>query len=145
MQSLARLSPSSVLKIEDAIVLAERRSSAEFKVIVTRFCWGSIQEKARSLFYQHGLHQTASRNAILILVVLANREFLVFGDEGIHQKVGTDFWLQARDLIANQMKGGNIDEGICAGLEFISQTLEPYFPALGENIDEISNQVLHGE
>jgi len=86
--------------INAAVQEAERNSSAEIKVVLTRHCWGDIRAKAHRIFKRRDLDRTQQRNAVLLLFVVANREFLIYGGEGIHAKVGQDFWNDVRDEMA---------------------------------------------
>ena len=90
MKSAHRLPKEGIDRIVSAVAAAELRTSAEVKVVVARHCWTDLRDKAKSLFQQHELHKTADRNAVMVLLVLANREFLVYGDRGIHEKVGEE-------------------------------------------------------
>lgn len=89
-------SGKELLCINAAINEAERSTSAEIKVVVTRHCWGNLKDKAFKIFRKLDLHRTEQRNCVLVLLVVANREFLIYGDEGIHEKVGQDSWDDVR-------------------------------------------------
>src|SRR5919198_3819690 len=81
-----------VKRIEDALREAEKRSSGEIRVSVAPFFWGSVRKAAERAFTRLGLTQTKARNGVLLFVVPARRKFVVLGDDGIHAKVGQQFW-----------------------------------------------------
>ena len=132
-------------KIPALVAAAERKTSAELKVVVLRYCWIDIHTKAKSLFRKHGLHLTKARNAAMILLVLANREFLVYGDEGIHQKVGEGFWTGVRDVMQRELQAGKMLEGLAAGIQLIGDQLAVHFPRDVHDSNEVPDQVVHDE
>ncbi len=127
-------------RISAAVAEAERKTSAEIKVVVLGHSWQDIRDTADRIFRQHGLRETRERNAVLILLVLANHEFLVYGDEGVHKHVRQAFWNDARDTIASRLAQGRFCEGLCEGIRLIGSRLAPYFPAAENQPNEIPNE-----
>jgi uncharacterized membrane protein len=129
--------------VNAAVQDAERSSSAELKVVLARHCWGDLKVKARRVFRDLGLDRTEQRNCVLVLLIVANREFLIYGDEGIHAKVGPDFWNDVRDAMAGAFREDRFGEGIGLGVRRIGQKLTEYFPYPRDDVDEISNAILY--
>ncbi|MEM8678761.1 MAG: TPM domain-containing protein [Planctomycetota bacterium] len=142
MKSAHPLPKQAKVQIANAIAAAERRTSAELKVIICRHCWADLREKARSLFYKHKLDQTKQRNAVMIFLVLVERQFLVYGDQGIHEKVGDDFWLEVCDVMRKSFQQGSLAEGVCKGIEVIGAQLAAHFPRDKHDSNEISDEVI---
>ena len=94
------LADGETAAVNTAVGEAERKTSAELKVVIARHCWGDLKAKARNLFGELGLDKTEKRNCVLVLLVTTNREFLIYGDEGIHARVGQGFW----DDVCEQMR-----------------------------------------
>jgi uncharacterized membrane protein len=143
MQAIYTLPNGATERIAQAVAAAEQQTSAEVKVIVLRHCWTDIRDKAKSLFYKHELHKTKDRNAVLILLVLTNREYLVYGDKGIHEKVGEVFWTEVVDAMREKFRDGNLAEGLCAGVARVGEQLATYFPRTSDDVNEISDEVVH--
>ena len=122
---------------------AERRTSAELKVVLARHCWGDLKRKARRIFRELGLDRTQERNCVLILLILANREFLVYGDEGIHAKVGQDFWGAVRGAMAEAFGRDEFGEGLARGVREVAEQLAQHFPCEEQDIDEIANEIVY--
>ena len=122
---------------------AEESTSAEIKVIVLNHCWIDIREKARKLFLKYGLFKTQRRNAVMILLVLANHEFLVYGDKGIHEKVTDEFWLHVRDEMQARFREGKLVEGVCEGVKQVGEKLADFFPRMDDDQNELSDEVIH--
>jgi len=129
--------------VRAAIAEAERVTSAELKVVLARHCWGDLKRKARRIFRDLGLDRTQGRNCALILLILANREFLVYGDEGIHTKVGQDFWDDVRREMQESFGRDAFGEGIAAGVRRVGEKLAQHFPCQRNDVDEISNEIVY--
>src|SRR5258705_9474175 len=79
--------------IVEAIQSAERRTSGEIRVFVESRCsYIDALDRAVEIFQSLKMYETAERNAVLIYVALKDRQLAVFGDAGIHQKVGDEYW-----------------------------------------------------
>jgi uncharacterized membrane protein len=143
MKPILRLPSEATGRIADAVAAAEQRTSAEVKVVVLGHCWTDIRTKAKALFYKYELHNTKDRNAVMILLVLANREFLVYGDKGIHERAEEGFWLRVRDSMQKKLFEGQLVEGILAGVEQVCEQLVKHFPRVEHDVNEISDEVVH--
>lgn len=126
-------------RVTEAIKKSEQLSSAEIKLVVARHCWGDIHVKARKLFLKYRLDQTKLRNAVLILVIVSDRQFLIHGDEGIDKKVGPDFWAGVRDDMAGRFKAGHKEEALCQGIKQIGRKLAEFFPRGPGDVNELSD------
>lgn len=137
------LSEAESARINSAIKDAERKTSAEIKLVLARHCWTNIKVKASKIFKQLGLDKTKERNCVLILFIVTNREFLVYGDQGIHEKVGQGFWDDIRDRMVAAFRENRFGDGICQGINLIGEKLSKYFPYQKDDIDEISNEIVY--
>ncbi|MBM4037255.1 MAG: TPM domain-containing protein [Planctomycetes bacterium] len=129
------------VQAEAAVAEAEVRTSAEVKLVIARHCWSGIKAKAAAVFHKLGLDKTAERNAVLVLLVTTNREFLIYGDEGIHQKVGQSFWDDVRDVMAGHFREGRFGEGLAEGIRRIGGKLADHFPDRAEDKNELPDEV----
>ena len=124
-----------------AIEKSEKTTSAELKLVLVRHCWGDKRRKARKLFLKLNLDKTADRNCVLIMLVITNRQFLIYGDEGIHTKVGQNFWDDVRDRMTEHFRSGEFGVGLCAGIDRVGEKLAQYFPGKVGDKDELSNDI----
>ncbi len=137
------LTEAEIAGINASIKRAERNTSAEVKVVLARHCWGSLEAKARKVFGALGLADTQERNCVLLLLIVTNREFLVYGDEGIHAKVGLDFWNEVGDEMAKAFGEDRFGEGIALAVQRAGEKLAQFFPHRRDDIDEISNEIVY--
>jgi uncharacterized membrane protein len=137
------LSKAESERINSAIKEAERKTSGEIKVVIARHCWGKLEGKAVKIFRQLGLDKTKERNCVLILFIVTNREFLIHGDEAIHERVGQGFWEDIRDKMVAAFRQDEFGEGISEGVSLIGKRLSEYFPYQRGDIDEISDEIIY--
>lgn len=136
------LSEDEVARLEAKIAAAESKTSAQIKIAVANREWLGLKRKARQIFKAHGLDKTAQRNCVLVLLVLKNRELLIYGDESIHQAVGQDYWDDVRDQMMAEFRQGRFYDGFAVGVQRLGERLAALFPVAQESRDEIANQIL---
>lgn len=136
------LKPEEEKQVTSAIKDAESRTTAEIKLIIIRHCWDKIEHKAAAIFRKYKLSATMNRNAVLILLVTANHEFFIYGDQGIHEKVGQNFWHDIRNLMVNHFKINQFGQGLCEAINLIGEKLAVYFPTGQNNPNEISDKII---
>ncbi|HET6429973.1 MAG TPA: TPM domain-containing protein [Phycisphaerae bacterium] len=132
-------------QLAEAVAEAERHTSAEIKVVILRHSWGDIRSKAARVFGKLHLERTAARNAVLILVATADREFIIYGDVGIHRKVGQEFWDNVRDVMARSFAEGEFGQGLCDAVRLAGGMLERHFPRGAGDVNEVPDAVVELE
>jgi len=135
------LTPQETEAIQQRIKDLEKITSAEIKFVITRYCWIDIKKKAVKIFKKFNLYKTKDRNCVLILLVTTNQEFVVYGDRGITEKVGDNFWKDAAAIMNKKFQEDKFGEGICIAIELIGEKLIKYFPLSEDNKNEISDKV----
>jgi uncharacterized membrane protein len=90
------------------------------------------------------MNTTQQRNAVLIYIALKDRQLAIFADEGIYKKVDKNFWLKEIKLMLNDFYQKNFITGLTKVIKELSALLSAYFPASGENKNELPNDLLFG-
>ena len=139
---MAFLSADEIRRIELKIAAAEMLTSAEFKIIIAKRAWLGLKKKAVRLFKKYRLDKTEERNAVLILIVEKDQQFLIYGDEGIHSKVGTVHWEAIRDVMLDHFKQGKYADGLGLGIFLLADCLTEHFPANRDQPNRISNEII---
>ena len=115
--------------IVDAIQNAERMTSGEVRVYVESKCsYMDAIDRAAELFLQLQMQKTDDRNAVLVYVAMKDRQLAVFGDEGIHKKVGNEFWNTEVIKMISNFNRDNYAEGISEVVRDIGAALTKNFP-----------------
>lgn len=115
-------------KIKKAIKTAEHRTSGEIRVSVSPYFWGKIRPVAEKAFNHLGMSKTKDRNGILFFIIPSRRSFFILGDEGIHAKVGQEFWHRVADAMSEKFKAGEFTDGLIKGIETVGESLAAHFP-----------------
>jgi uncharacterized membrane protein len=136
------LSDDELHRVTTKIAAAESMTSAEIKLVIVKHCLTNIKRKALKIFKKYKLDQTDERNCVLILVVTTNRQFLIYGDRGIHEKVGQHFWDEIEQSISRKFKENKMGAGLSVGIHLIGARLAQYFPFQSDDINEISDDVV---
>ena len=128
-------------RILEAIGRAERHSSGEIRVHLHQGGGEDVYQRAVETFERLEMHKTRLRNGILIYVDTRRRRFAVIGDEGIHRKVGQDFWEQIRDILAEHFRQGQYTDGIVRAIDAIGLALAEHYPYSDDNINELPDEI----
>jgi uncharacterized membrane protein len=131
--------------ITRAIQEAERCTSGEVRVYVESRCsYMDALDRAVELFAEMGMAATEERNGVLVYVAIKDHQLAVFGDEGIHRKVGPEYWsTEVRKMIAN-FDRNNYAKGIVDCVEDIGQALQHHFPYTDKDRNELSDEIQFG-
>lgn len=116
-------------QIVTAIRAAERRTSGEVRVFVESRCrYVDAIDRAVEIFFKLEMDETDDRNAVLLYVAMKDRQLAVFGDEGIHKKVGMEYWNREVGLLVSNFNNDNYAEGISKCVNDIGEALHYFFP-----------------
>jgi len=129
-------------RIKAAIAAAEQQTSGEIRVSVSRYFWGSVRHAADKAFTRMGMRATRDRNGILFFVVPSRRAFAIIGDQGIHDKVGQEFWEKLVAAMSGDFKSGKFNEGLIRGIAECGRSLGAHFPYEGEkDVNELTDEI----
>ncbi len=128
-------------RIVKAIAEAEKKSSGEIRVHVTRHKPANLEERAKRRFELLGMTRTALRNGVLIYIAPKLRRFQILGDAGIHEKCGDDFWKETAAEIESHFRKADFTEGIVRGIAKIGDVLAEHFPRQAGDINELPDEL----
>ena len=131
-------------KVKAAIERAEHQTSGEICVSVAPLFWGSIDKAADKAFVRMGMMHTKERNGVLFFVVPSRRKFAVLGDQGIHEKVGQEFWDRIAAVLSEKFRDGDFTGGLIHGIEEVGRQLSTHFPYVKGDTDELPDDVDFG-
>ena len=133
--------------IIEAIQNAERMTSGEVRVFVESKCsYMDAIDRAAELFFQLEMQKTNDRNAVLVYVAMKDRQLAVFGDEGIHNKVGNEYWsTEVKKMISN-FNRENYAAGIAEVVRDIGTALTKNFPFNNDtDKNELPDDIVFGK
>ena len=135
------------LQIIEAVRNAERMTSGEVRVFVESRCsYMDAIDRAKEIFVELKMNETADRNAVLVYIAMKDHQLAVFGDEGIHSKLGNDYWnAEVKKMISNFNKE-NYAEGIKEVVTDIGEALTQLFPYNNDtDKNELPDDIVFGK
>lgn len=116
-------------RIVEAIQLAEQRTSGEVRVYIESHCrYMDPLDRAKEVFDNLKMSETDLRNATLVYVAVKDRQAAVFGDAGIHEKVGQKYWEDEINKMMLTFREQKLADGLLLVIRDIGEALHYYFP-----------------
>lgn len=116
-------------KIVNAIREAERRTSGEVRIFIENHCtYVNPLHRAQEVFWNLKMNETAQRNGVLVYIAMKDHQLAVYGDEGIHQKVGSEFWNKEVQMMLSEFRQMHYADGLAAIILDIGAALTQHFP-----------------
>jgi uncharacterized membrane protein len=133
-------------RIVNAIQQAEKETSGELRVFVESHCrFVDALDRATEVFVGLKMNETAGSNAVLIYVAMKDRQLALFGDKGVHEKVGDAFWDEKVRIILSHFGKDNYVDGLVRIIGEIGDTLRNYFPYNGDtDKNELPDDIVYG-
>jgi uncharacterized membrane protein len=131
-------------RLVHAIQEAEKLTSGEIRLHLAHQCKKDPLDEAKRTFEKLGMTRTAERNGMLFFLSLLDHQFVILGDQGIHEKVGQEFWHSIRDVVLEHFKKEQFVEGLVAGIKKCGEKLAEHFPHKEGDLDEFSDEVSEG-
>jgi len=130
-----------------AIQNAERMTSGEVRVFVESKCsYMDAIDRAAELFFQLEMQKTDDRNAVLLYVAMKDRQLAVFGDEGIHKRVGNEYWNNEVHKMISNFNRENYAAGISEVVKDIGEALTKNFPFNNDtDKNELPDDIVFGK
>jgi uncharacterized membrane protein len=125
----------------NAIAEAERFTSGEIRLHIQNWCLGNPLKEAKKIFARLKMHQTDQRNGVLIFIAVRSRKLAIFGDEGIHQKLGAEFWDKLVKQLIEQFRANHKADGLAECIKECGRQLGAYFPLQDGDKNELSNDI----
>ncbi|MBV8254125.1 MAG: TPM domain-containing protein [Chitinophaga sp.] len=138
-------SESEKNRLVQAIRGAERLTSGEIRLFVESHCkYVDPMDRAREAFLSLGMEKTKQRNGVLVYVAIKDKQFAILGDQGIHDKVGDDFWVKEAHLLLKHFRDAHVIEGIEECIREIGESLRTHFPHEADDTNELPDDIVFG-
>ena len=136
----------SMQRIENAIAASEKTHFGEICFVVESNLHMfdivrniSAKKRAIEIFSKFQVWDTAQNSGVLIYLLLADHDFEILADRGIHHHVGNEGWEQISREIEKHFKHGDFELGVLHGIAKITEHLDRHFPSESENSNELTN------
>jgi uncharacterized membrane protein len=129
-----------------AIQTAEKQTSGEIRVYVESRCrFMDPLDRAAEVFYLLKMEKTEASNAVLVYVAMKDRQLALYGDKGVHEKVGDAFWNENVKLMLSHFNKKNYAEGLARIVTEIGEALRQHFPYNGDtDKNELPDDIVFG-
>jgi len=135
------LSRKEEQRVVEAIRIAEKQTSGEIRVHLESYDNAEVYKRAQEVFHLLKMNNTKQENGVILYVAVNLKKFVVYGDRGINEIVGADFWNSTRDLIQKNFKEGKFDQGLIDGIKEIGEVLKAHFPWDVNDENELSDEI----
>lgn len=137
-------SPEQVGRILEAIKRFESGTSGEIRVHFTDVSGPDPLATAEATFFALKMDQTAARNGVLFFLSIEDRQFAVYGDQAIDEKVPSDFWGEVRDKVLERFREDDFAGGMEIGIAMAGGKLAEYFPCENGDVNELPDDISFG-
>jgi uncharacterized membrane protein len=138
--------PADEERVVQAIRAAEKRTSGEIRVFVESRCrFVDAVDRAAEVFFTLKMERTEDRNGVLIYIAMKDHQLAIFGDEGIHKIVGSDYWKMEVSKILREFNAAHYVDGIIEIIHDIGEVLAEKFPYEREDRNELPDNIVFGQ
>ena len=139
------LSSDDESAVVQAIQEAEKKTSGEVRVHIEKKCPKKDPiKRAINLFQKLRMHKTNLRNGVIVYVATEDHLLAIWGDEGIHAKVGQEFWESTLITLQEDFKTNQIKNGLTKALLDIGEKLQQHFPYQKDDKNELDDSISYG-
>jgi uncharacterized membrane protein len=133
-------------RLKMAIAAAEKSTSGEIRVFIESRCrYVEAADRAAELFIQLKMQETDARNGVLIYLATKDHQLAIWGDQGIHERLGNSYWQQRLEEMISTFNKTDYLEGIIACIQQVGVALSTHFPyQRGEDKNELSDEIIVG-
>jgi uncharacterized membrane protein len=140
------LSKEQEKTVMHAIKEAETNTSGEIRVHIEDRCKiGDPIKRAIEMFSELHMHETELRNGVIVYIAIKDHKLAVWGDEGIHKKVGQNFWNDILATVQKYFSAEDYETGLSEAILMIGDKLKEYFPYQSNDVNELSDDISYGD
>jgi uncharacterized membrane protein len=136
------LSQLDEAKIVQAIGEAEKKSSGEIRVFVSRRKVEDALATARKEFTLLGMAKTRQRNGVLLFFAPLSQRFAIVGDTGVHEKCGDVFWQEITASMSGLLRKREFTGAVVLAVQKVGELLARHFPHQPDDKNELSDQIV---
>ncbi len=127
-----------------AVASAEAGTSAEIRIHLDHRCPDDPIARAVAVFERLGMHRTAERHGVLLYVAVADRKLAVIGDQGIHERVGEEYWQRVVAAVLAHFRDARPRDGLVHAVGELGRSLREHFPRRPDDTNELPDQISLG-
>lgn len=94
------------------------------------------------IFAERQVYDTRDRTGMLLFISELERQVVLLGDRGIHERVGTGGWQEQVDYLVKRLREGKAADGVVDVIEQLESVLAAKVPVNDDDVNELPNQVV---
>lgn len=143
----ALFSDDDLEAIAAMVAEAERHTSGEIRVHLERRLPRATDAltRATQVFTRLEMNATAERNGVLLYLAVENRSLAIVGDQGVHARVGDEYWQRVRDAMVARLRAGANRDAVVQAVTDVGLVLQKFFPRRPDDRNELTDEVSLGE
>ena len=102
-------------------------------------------DRAVEVFAELNMHETELRNGVIIYIATKDHKLAIWGDKGIHEKVGQDFWEEEIGLMKKYFQADDYESGIRDAVLLVGEKLKEHFPYQTDDVNELDDEISYGD
>lgn len=99
------------------------------------------ENRARSEFNATDLRSTTGRTGVLLFVSMLEHRAVILADEAIAKKIDQSVWNETLWRLLGAIRNGQMGQGYVDAVNSIAKCLEPHFPPLTSDVNELSDRL----
>jgi uncharacterized membrane protein len=135
-RDVRRVLPDAAMqRLEARVTDSERRHTGEIRICVEAampwdWLWrdATPRDRAIEMFAELRVWDTEQNNGVLIYLLLADHDFEIVADRGLHRLVGADGWEPIARRMEAAFRAGDFQRGIVEGIEAVGEVLARHYP-----------------
>lgn len=138
------MAESELEEVARVIAEVETLTSGEIRVYLDARCQDDPMARAVAVFERLSMHQTALRNGVLIYVSAEDHKLAVIGDQGVHERVGQEYWERQIATMTARFREGHLRDGLVTAVRELGAVLAMHFPRGPDDRNELSDAISLG-
>lgn len=132
------------VQISEAVQQAEQNHAGEIQVIIEGHLpldialRGDTRLRAKQLFAEYGVWDTAYNSGVLLYINLCERKVEIVADRGIAHFVKSEQWNTICKSITDALRQKQYSAGVIGGIQQIGQVLDQYYD---KKIKDLGNEL----
>ncbi|ULQ52861.1 TPM domain-containing protein [Flavihumibacter fluvii] len=140
------LSADEAARVVHTIREAEKKTSGEIRIFIESRCrFVNPVDRAAEVFWSLKMDHTEERNGVLVYVAYKDHQTAIWADQGIHARVGNDFWNTEMSRLLKHFATDDYVTGLEHVIHDIGEVMQekfPYLPTTDKN--ELPDDIVFG-
>jgi uncharacterized membrane protein len=140
------LSDEEKAAVHEAVKQCELGSDGEVRVFIeSKNAMMDPLDRAKQVFDQYEMENTAQHSSILIYIAYKHKEFAIFGDSTCIEKFPSNFWTQQSNVLRSFFSKQQYVQGIQACLSAINHEFLKHFSPPKQIKNELPDDIIFGK